>query len=603
MDHSDYLYSFSHFSSHPAPGPAENDAWENADNTFDATDFSHSLQNDSTLDMNQVNDMYYLSSESANDEWLSWLNANVPETPQLFPFPARQDPGVLPAATSTKTEDIRSEMQTQNATIASQSLSNVTQWLDGAYCPPQPCSYCRKHRLQCLIIRTTPANPNPVSSCSSCVALFRECSLARGEKRQPSRFETLSPVMGHLHGVTELEEDGGDQAETLIPVINCADKQKESKQFVRRGVRILKEWFHDHHDFPYPSEDEKVRLVRETGFSRKRLSTWFANARRRQKERFETPPAAQICRSGSPMPASRLTLMTPMERWQNSPPEDEAVPESVIRNAISSSEVASASEHEAAVFGSFLSLEETSSHLGSSVSSMGSRHSESSTGSIPSAWSHPSGESSLPFPLHHPRPRTRRRTRPRTSMNEGQYQCTFCTQSFKKKHDWLRHERSVHLQLDSWICTPDVNELRPGNLPSECRFCNHGPPSIDHWNDHEFEICAQKPVADRSFSRKDYLWQHLRKFHGCTKIPIENLDQWRSAGSAVRSRCGFCNASLPTWTARGDHLADHFKQGYRMHQWVGDWGLDPYMLGALQNAILPFERTIKATAEDFDPVR
>jgi hypothetical protein len=208
MDDSDYLSFFSHLSSHPAPDPTENDTWLNPDAPADATVFSNYLQSDSTLDINQLDDMYYLSSESTNHEWLSWLNANGPATPELFPSAARQDPGVLRAATSTRTDDMRSEMPTQASATASQSISNVTQWLDGAYCPPQPCSYCRKHRLQCLIIRTTPANPNPVTSCSSCVALFRECSLARGEKRQPSRFETLSPVLGHLHGVTELEEEG-----------------------------------------------------------------------------------------------------------------------------------------------------------------------------------------------------------------------------------------------------------------------------------------------------------------------------------------------------------------------------------------------------------
>jgi hypothetical protein len=206
MDQSSYPNFPPYLSSHSGPNPAENGTWYNADDTVDTTLFGNNLQHDSTLDANQLNDMYYLSSESANDEWLSWFDTNGPETPELFPSPTRQDLGVLQAATST-TEEIRSEMQNQTSSIPSQNMSNVTQWLDGAYCPPQPCSYCRKHRLQCLIIRTTPANPNPVTSCSSCVALFRECSLARGEKRQPSRFETLSPVMGHLHGVTELEED------------------------------------------------------------------------------------------------------------------------------------------------------------------------------------------------------------------------------------------------------------------------------------------------------------------------------------------------------------------------------------------------------------
>lgn len=30
------------------------------------------------------------------------------------------------------------------------------------------------------------------------------------------------------------------------------------------------------------------------------------------------------------------------------------------------------------------------------------------------------------------------------------YQCTFCTDTFKTKHDWQRHERALHLSLDQW---------------------------------------------------------------------------------------------------------------------------------------------------------
>ena len=96
------------------------------------------------------------------------------------------------------------------------SFTNVPQWLDGAYHPPEPCAYCRKYRLQCLILRTTPANPNPVTACSSCVALFRECSLAQGEKRLPSEFETGSLALGHLHGVVEQGEDGVSLVYTLF---------------------------------------------------------------------------------------------------------------------------------------------------------------------------------------------------------------------------------------------------------------------------------------------------------------------------------------------------------------------------------------------------
>jgi hypothetical protein len=96
--------------------------------------------------------------------------------------------------------------QIGNAPILPSNFNNVAEWLDGAYRPPKPCDHCRRHRLQCLILRRTPDNPNPVPSCSSCVGLFRPCSFGRGEKRQASRFETLAPVMGHLHGLPEEAE-------------------------------------------------------------------------------------------------------------------------------------------------------------------------------------------------------------------------------------------------------------------------------------------------------------------------------------------------------------------------------------------------------------
>jgi hypothetical protein len=41
-----------------------------------------------------------------------------------------------------------------------------------------------------------------------------------------------------------------------------------------------------------------------------------------------------------------------------------------------------------------------------------------------------------------------------------------------------------------------------------------------------------------------------------------------------------------------DHLAEHFKDGSRMPQWEGDWGLDPIALSMLRNAVLPSQRSL-----------
>lgn len=361
---------------------------------------------------------------------------------------------------------------------------------------------------------------------------------------------------------------------------------------MRKGARVLREWYYQNQEYPYPSEDEKSHLSQETGFSRKRISTWFANARRRQKHKILSSTLPQVIRAGSPAPA-KLASMTPMERWQSSPPEDEPVPESAIQNALASGptelDACDPSRVGATTTDAFSNPEEISSQFTTSASSLGSRTSDASSESAMSAWSYRSGES-LPFPPLPRKPSANRgRRRQRQGDDENQYQCTFCTQTFKRKHDWYRHEKSVHLLLESWICIPNLNELeQPDPVAFECRFCDTILPANAHWDEHEFRLCSQKPVAERSFSRKDHLWQHLRKFHGCTKIP--DIENWRGTGANVISRCGFCGSSLPTWRERADHLAEHFKSGSRMHQWTGDWGLDPSAMSILRNAVLPSER-------------
>lgn len=157
------------------------------------------LHDDPAGDSSALTDFFFCSSELTASEWPQWtFEAQDPPIPNEFHH------SMLELADVNQPQ--LSEDTGSPADIA--PLSNVSQWLDGAYRPPVPCTHCRRRRLQCLIIRTAPANPNPVTSCSSCVALFRECSLSRGEKRLPSRFETFTPVLGHLHGLPEQTEDG-----------------------------------------------------------------------------------------------------------------------------------------------------------------------------------------------------------------------------------------------------------------------------------------------------------------------------------------------------------------------------------------------------------
>ncbi|KAJ5504346.1 Homeodomain [Penicillium fimorum] len=578
-------------SSWPLPQPLSDIELEGM---LNANEPNQWMQEGPSFDTNTGYEFQSFPLDISDLEWSQWTNSESHLVPTTDAQSGHQDHEELKVSENLYDPAPPLAAEYVDPSLSQPSLTNVSQWLDGAYRPPVSCAHCHRHRLQCLIIRTGPANPNPKNSCSSCVALFRECSLAKGEKRLPSGFETFSPVLGHLHGVPE---DGNPLPATTA---DNGDERKEPKQFLRKGARVLREWFYQNQEYPYPTIAQKNQMAHETGFSQKRISTWFANARRRQKQKIQAAGLSSTSRtrSGSPMVISTLSSLTPMERWQASPPEDEPVPELAIQNAIASSSIESDNSLDPfQLDGStmdFFNFDKSSSHLASSVSSIGSKLSETSD-STSSVWSyHSSADTGLPFPLLPKQTKSKRiRGRQRAAVDYN-YQCTFCTQSFKKKHDWARHEKSVHLTLDSWVCTPNINDAQQvfELQSSECPFCDVLFPTPAHWEEHEFQVCADKPAQERSFSRKDYLWQHLRKFHSCTKSPVADLAAWRGSGANVESRCGFCRCSLSTWSARAEHLADHFKKGSRMDQWEGDWGLDASALSVLRNAVPPSQRAV-----------
>ncbi|GAB2274033.1 Homeobox protein knotted-1-like 3 [Dionaea muscipula] len=44
---------------------------------------------------------------------------------------------------------------------------------------------------------------------------------------------------------------------------------------------VLKAWWQQHSKWPYPTEDDKAKLVEETGLQLKQINNWFINQRKR----------------------------------------------------------------------------------------------------------------------------------------------------------------------------------------------------------------------------------------------------------------------------------------------------------------------------------
>lgn len=305
--------------------------------------------------------------------------------------------------------------------------------------------------------------------------------------------------------------------------------------------------------------------------------------------------------------------LSPLDRWKNSPPETEAAQLSDIVNSITVANSQSTSPIQAHLQASDSSQRhrQPRRRTVSSTASGSTRSSESSS-SASSVHSFASSHSGSFGRFHSGATTERRRRRhwriepktPTTNRRTGEqssirpYQCTFCTDTFKSKHDWVRHEKSLHLSLESWTCAPFGPTFNDGASPLRCVFCNMENPSETHTRDHRFWECQEKPLSLRTFYRKDHMLQHLRLVHGtenCTTI----VESWGAQVTHINSRCGFCAATFTLWAERNSHLAAHFRDGFTMNKWKGCRGLDPVVALAVENAMPPY--LIGAESIGIDP--
>ena len=558
---------------------------------------------------------------------------------------------------------IEALLHTGASPLAAESIS-VTSLAELWGVPNQPCTHCQLGGYQCKTIQ----EGSYKGYCTSCVALRCECSFGLASSGPvptnvsfpPNPWPTLGdhpdPIRHDeetMHAVSQLPTSSAMPSADLVPSLQGrispstleAAQPKLGARFSRESVRVLKNWVSTHSRHPYPTEEEKESLQRLTGLNKTQISNWLANARRRGKiptTRSTSPhvrnsysgPSGPVDipqprRSGTPSPFDRRSQESeniPLQRWANSPPENEPASVTDIARAITSSSSAISSDLNSPVSYNFTDDGSGRSLFnGSSTSSIGTSQS-SGGGSFASAYSHASrGSFSSNFSsLERGRRRRRRRSahahgrlgstggddkaeEAKAEKNRGRmraemrasgptslvlplktYQCTFCTETFKTKHDWQRHEKSLHLSLERWVCTPQGPvATHPETKQNCCVYCDQADPDAAHIESHNFGPCQERSLGDRTFYRKDHLRQHLKLVHGVKFVPW-SMDHWKVATPEIRSRCGFCGIVMDTWSIRIDHLADHFKTGRTMADWKGDWGFEKPVMAMVENSIPPY---------------
>lgn len=159
----------------------------------------------------------------------------------------------------------------------------------------------------------------------------------------------------------------------------------------------------------------------------------------------------------------------------------------------------------------------------------------------------------------------------RKPSRRARFYCTFCQKRFHSRLEWMRHEQTIHMPEELWVCCP-----RTGEFPDRCPFCAKSNPSPSHLADHNYLSCQAKPLSERTFSRQDHFLQHISAEHKVSpgQKPLrltELLDAWRHPLPLKQGHqglhCGFCGLTFATYKERTEHVAAHFMEGLDMMSW------------------------------------
>ena len=472
-----------------------------------------------------------------------------------------------------------------------------------------PCDLCRRMGLDCFIAQKGVL----INGCTCCISLYRECSFTFAQRQKPGNFldilgkvtEDVQECSGAVVGKRALKSVSGPGG------FDESRPRKNGSRLSREAVKVLKSWLAEHGDYPYPTDEEKDGLKELTGLKRSQISNWLANARRRGKIRSASYDASPVISAIDIPPPHKNSLefeeMTPMERWKHSPPEHEAASTTAIMQAMANAPFSTdRNSSQTSLHGSRQGSRCTSSNDSNysifqapSISSMETSRSSASGLSLKSGVSHRSPGS---FGSLDHKDRRRRRRAPIVKRQASQkprgpriFQCTFCADTFPSKYDWQRHEKSLHLALERWVCSPQGGIAHVAGQ-AVCIFCRMPNPTNDHLETHNFMACQEKTLTERTFYRKDHVKQHLKLFHSVNFDPL--MESWKSVMSDVKSSCGFCPSVFTTWEQRADHLAAHFKNGADMSHWSDGWGFEAHIARLVENSVPPYLNDYERSSMD-----
>ena len=176
-----------------------------------------------------------------------------------------------------------------------------------------------------------------------------------------------------------------------------------------------------------------------------------------------------------------------------------------------------------------------------------------------------------------------------TASNDHLHWCVVCDdpREIKTCDGFKRHMREHETRFYCMLKGPVVDTE---NGP-KCAFCNVLHPDPEHLDTHNIHLCMNKSPADRSYSRKELLTNHL-KHHGNVEASVL-ADQWRYTANKKYFACGFCGSYHDSLVEQINHID---VMHYRFSESINNWDSNKAIRGLLsQPGMRDCWRTLLAT--------
>jgi len=196
---------------------------------------------------------------------------------------------------TSRTDSPRPDISQDDAKDAA-AYAKFDNWIPGFVKPARPCENCFSKGFECYMTFGS-------VTCNSCLNQFRPCSFA--PTHEDRYHQCRSGCVDTLHVVSETSciEKGTLTGSKLLKSKSNAvgrgsdrgrssnkssehpsvEEDKKAPRFSKPQVKILREWFADHAESPYPTDEQKLELERRTGLKPAQIATWLANTRRRTR--------------------------------------------------------------------------------------------------------------------------------------------------------------------------------------------------------------------------------------------------------------------------------------------------------------------------------